>query len=83
MNRLTVQKQYAGGIPHAYWSPHKKEDIVQRLGAYEDAAGLPEAARMTHRRVNGIRLGYWSARNKESLVQLLGYYEDKEEEVKQ
>ena len=42
MNRLTVKKQHSGGIPHEYWSTASKEDVVQRLGAYEDTHLEPE-----------------------------------------
>lgn len=34
MNRLTSQR--CNGIKTGYWSPAKKEELVQRLGLYED-----------------------------------------------
>ena len=34
MGRLTHER--VSGIRLGYWSPAKKEDLVQRLGAYED-----------------------------------------------
>lgn len=42
MERLTVKKRYGGGIPHEYWSASKKDEVVQRLGAYEDTGLTPE-----------------------------------------
>jgi len=39
MNRLTSQR--CNGIKTGYWSPAKKEDLVQRLGAYEDTGLEP------------------------------------------
>lgn len=32
MNRLTAESTISGG----YWSPYSKEEVVQRLGLYED-----------------------------------------------
>lgn len=32
MNRLTAES----AIRDAYWSPYSKEEVVQRLGLYED-----------------------------------------------
>lgn len=34
MERLTAQR--CNGIKTGYWSPAKKDDLVQRLGLYED-----------------------------------------------
>lgn len=34
MNRLTSPR--CNGIKTGYWSPAKKEELVQRLGLYED-----------------------------------------------
>ena len=34
MQRLTMERM--NGIRSGYWSPAKKEDLVQRLGVYED-----------------------------------------------
>ena len=39
MDRLTHER--ANGIKTGYWSPAKKEDVVQRLGAYEDTGLTP------------------------------------------
>lgn len=43
MNRLTSRR--VNGIKTGYWSPAKKEDLVQRLGAYEDTGLEPEDIR--------------------------------------
>lgn len=40
MNRLTHAR--ANGIKTGYWSPNKKEELVQRLAAYEDTGLEPE-----------------------------------------
>lgn len=40
MSRLTSKR--ANGIKTGYWSPAKKEDLVQRLAAYEDTGLEPE-----------------------------------------
>ncbi len=40
MNRLTHIR--ANGIKTGYWSPEKKEVLVQRLAAYEDTGLEPE-----------------------------------------
>lgn len=40
MNRLTHAR--ANGIKTGYWSPAKKEELVQRLAAYEDTGLEPE-----------------------------------------
>ena len=34
MNRLTSER--FNGIKYGYWSNHKKDDLVQKLGLYED-----------------------------------------------
>ena len=38
MNRLTHER--SNGIKTGYWSPSKKEELVQRLAAYEDTLSL-------------------------------------------
>lgn len=40
MERLTAQR--CSGIKSGYWSTAKKDDLVQRLGQYEDAGLTPE-----------------------------------------
>ena len=40
MNRLTSKR--CSGIKSGYWSPAKKEDLIQRLGPYEDIGLEPE-----------------------------------------
>ena len=40
MERLTHERN--SGIKTGYWSPEKKEELVQRLAAYEDTGLAPE-----------------------------------------
>ncbi len=40
MNRLTHVR--CNGIKTGYWSPAKKDELVQRLGMYEDTGLEPE-----------------------------------------
>lgn len=40
MERLTYER--CNGIKRGYWSPAKKEEIVQALGKYEDTGLMPE-----------------------------------------
>lgn len=40
MERLTAQR--CSGIKSGYWSTAKKEELVQRLGQYEDTGLTPE-----------------------------------------
>lgn len=40
MERLTAQR--CSGIKSGYWSTAKKDDLVQRLGQYEDTSLTPE-----------------------------------------
>ena len=40
MERLTRERM--SGIRTGYWSPAKKEELVQRLGEYEDTGLTPE-----------------------------------------
>ena len=43
MDRLTAQR--VNGIKSGYWSPAKKDELVQRLGKYEDTGMEPEGLR--------------------------------------
>lgn len=43
MERLTHPRR--GGIKTGYWSPEKKETLVQRLAQYEDTGYTPEQIR--------------------------------------
>ena len=40
MERMTHER--ASGIKTGYWSPNKKEELVQRLAAYEDTGLEPQ-----------------------------------------
>lgn len=40
MERLTHER--ANGIKTGYWSPSKKDELVERLAAYEDSGLMPE-----------------------------------------
>lgn len=40
MSRLTHKRN--NGIKEGYWSPNKKEELVQRLAEYEDTGLTPE-----------------------------------------
>lgn len=40
MERMTLER--VNGIKTGYWSPKTKEEVVQRLGAYEDTGLTPE-----------------------------------------
>lgn len=40
MDRLTAQR--CSGIKSGYWSTAKKDELVQRLGQYEDTGLTPE-----------------------------------------
>lgn len=40
MERLTSPR--SNGIKEGYWSPERKETIVQRLAQYEDTGCTPE-----------------------------------------
>ena len=43
MDRLTAQR--VNGIKSGYWSPAEKDELVQRLGKYEDTGMEPEELR--------------------------------------
>lgn len=53
MERLTSQR--CNGIKTGYWSLAKKEDLVQRLGAYEDSGLEPEEVRALAEKRNVCR----------------------------
>lgn len=40
MNRLTHPR--GSGIKTGYWSPNKKDELIERLAAYEDTGLTPE-----------------------------------------
>lgn len=40
MERLTFKR--VNGIKTGYWSPSKKDDLIERLAAYEDSGLMPE-----------------------------------------
>ena len=44
MDRLTHER--ANGIKTGYWSPNKKDELIERLAAYEDTGLMPEDVRM-------------------------------------
>lgn len=43
MERLTAKR--VNGIKTGYWSPAKKDELVQRMGKYEDTGMEPEELR--------------------------------------
>lgn len=47
MERLTAPR--CSGIKSGYWSTAKKDELVQRLGQYEDAGLTPEEIRALRR----------------------------------
>lgn len=53
--RLT--KRRVSGMKSGYWTPHKKEELVDRLAAYEDTGLSPEelATSIRRRRTADIR----------------------------
>lgn len=53
MERLTSPR--CNGIKTGYWSLSKKEDLVQRLGAYEDSGLEPEEVRALAEKRNVCR----------------------------
>lgn len=50
MERLTHSR--SGGIKTGYWSPEKKETLVQRLAQYEDTGYTPEQIRELSRELS-------------------------------
>lgn len=53
MERLTSPR--CNGIKTGYWNLAKKEDLVQRLGAYEDSGLEPEEVRALAEKRNVCR----------------------------
>lgn len=43
MDRLTHER--ANGIKTGYWSPNKKDELIERLAAYENTGLMPEDVR--------------------------------------
>lgn len=43
MERLT--HECVSGIRQGYWSPHKKDELVRQLAAYEDSGLTPSEVR--------------------------------------
>ena len=52
--RLTSKR--CNGIKTGYWSPAKKEDLCQRLGAYEESGLEPEEINRTD-----VAAGHWTS----------------------
>ena len=50
MERLTAPR--CSGIKSGYWSTAKKDELVQRLGQYEDTGPTPEEIRELRREDN-------------------------------
>lgn len=50
MERLTAPR--CSGIKSGYWSTAKKDELVQRLGQYEDTGLTPEEIRKLRREDN-------------------------------
>lgn len=50
MERLTSHR--CSGIKEGYWSTAKKDELVQRLGQYEDTGLTPEEVRQLSRKDN-------------------------------
>ena len=48
MERLTHKR--ANGIKEGYWSPNKKQELVDALAAYEDTGLTPEQIRVLKER---------------------------------
>ena len=56
MDRLTAVR--CNGIKQGYWSSAKKEDVVQRLGEYEDTGLTPEEIK-TWDSIGGYSVDPW------------------------
>lgn len=71
--RLTHAR--ANGIKRGYWTSHKKEEVVQRLGEYEDTGLSPEEIRAMKRTGNpdDAKFGSFLEEAKEALK---GYEEN-------
>ena len=64
-DRLTHKR--ANGIKDGYWSPNKKEELVQRLAAYEDTGLEPreiQALAAASRRSDDAAAGWISVEDK-------------------
>ena len=64
-DRMTHQR--ASGIKTGYWSPNKKEELVQRLAAYEDTGLEPQevqALAAASRRSDDAAAGWISVKDK-------------------
>jgi len=46
MERLTHERM--SGIKRGYWSPNKKDELIERLAAYEDTGLTPEEIKHMH-----------------------------------
>lgn len=65
MERMTHER--ASGIKTGYWSPETKENLVQRLAAYEDTGLEPQEVQAladASRRLNGAAAGWISVQDK-------------------
>lgn len=65
MERMTHER--ASGIKTGYWSPETKENLVQRLAAYEDTGLEPQEVQAladASRRPNGAAAGWISVQDK-------------------
>ena len=51
MERLTAQR--CSGIKSGYWSTAKKDELIQRLGQYEDTGYTPEEIKALEDLKNG------------------------------
>lgn len=56
MERMTNKR--VNGIKTGYWSPNKKEELVQRLAKYEDTGLTPEQVRQLKERGTAKRPDY-------------------------
>ena len=61
MDRLTHPR--SNGIKTGYWSPEKKDELIQRLAAYEDSGLMPEDVKTLVQRNRPVTLslpdGQW------------------------
>lgn len=65
MERMTHER--ASGIKTGYWSPETKENLVQRLAAYENTGLEPQKVQAladASRRPNGAAAGWISVQDK-------------------
>ena len=54
MDRLTHPR--SNGIKVGYWSPEKKDELIQRLAAYEDSGLMPEGVKTLVQRNRPVTL---------------------------